>query len=72
MSIERPMVTLVAVTVKGVMGLESEMIRLVREIRFYRYSRERNSGHGLERREREKKKMLWSVSQVRYLYRRRI
>lgn len=62
MSIERPMVTLVAVTVKGVMGLESEMIRLVREIRYYRYSRERNSGHWLERREREKKDAVVSIT----------
>lgn len=62
MSIERPMVTLVAVTVKGVMGLESEMIRLVRQIRYYRYSRERNSGHWLERREREKKDAVVSIT----------
>lgn len=67
MSVERPMVTLVAVAVKNVMGLEEKMIRLMREIRLYRYPGERNSRHKLERR---KRKMLWSVSQLWYLYRR--
>jgi len=51
-STERPMVTLVVVTIKNVIGLEEKMIRLMREVRFYRYPRERNSGHRLERRER--------------------
>lgn len=48
MSIEKLMVTLAGVTVKNVMGLEEKMIRLMREIRLYRYPGERNSGHRLK------------------------
>lgn len=47
---------LAVVAVRSVMGLEEKMIRLMRDIRFYRHFGERNSRHRLERGERDRQR----------------
>lgn len=54
MSIERPVV----------MGLRKKNIRLMKEIRFYRNCKERNSRYGLEMRHTHTKNAVVSVTSV--------